>query len=80
MKRTTQKLNWWRCSCCNASVLTRKVRGSGEIVRLAKTPVYIILDATSSDTYYYNGEWVQGREVQDGLIAYRKHKCNIGRK
>ena len=80
MKRTSARMNWWRCGCCGASVLTRKIKGSGEIVRLAKTPVYIILDATSSDVFYYNGEWVNGREVRDGLIAYRKHKCNIGRK
>lgn len=79
-KRTTKKPNWGRCGFCNAPVLTRRTKGTNKVVTLSKTPVYIILDPLSKDTFWYNGSWVHGREVSDGVVAYRKHKCTCMRK
>lgn len=79
-QKISQKPNWFRCGFCNAPVLTRRIKGSKKIVTLSPTPIYIILDENSKSTYYYNGEWVHGREVSDGLVAYRKHKCACMRK
>ncbi len=74
-KRTTQKPNWCRCGFCNEPVLTRRTKGTNKIVTLSKTPVNIILDPLSKETFWYNGAWVHGRQVLDGLVAYRKHRC-----
>lgn len=74
-KRTSQKPNWGRCGFCNAPVLTRRTKGTNKIVTLCKTPVYIILDPTSKEEFFYEGKWVKGRQQQDGLKAYRRHRC-----
>lgn len=74
-KRTMKKPNWNRCQRCNRPILTRRIKETGEVVFLCKEPVYIILDPLSKDTFWHNGSWVHGREVADGLVAYRKHKC-----
>ena len=74
-KRTSQKPNWGRCGFCNSPVLTRRMKGTNKIVTLCKSPVYIILDPLSKETFWYNGAWVNGREHSDGIAAYRKHRC-----
>ncbi len=74
-KRTTKKPNWNRCQRCNRPILTRRIKETGEVVFLCKEPVYIILDPLSKEIFWYNGSWVHGRAVSDGLVAYRKHKC-----
>lgn len=79
-RRISGKPNWFRCGFCDKPILTRRVKGSNKLVTLSRTPVYIIIDPSSPDTFYYGGEWVQGREVSDGLVAYRKHKCPCMRK
>ena len=80
MKRTSEKVNWWRCGFCGSPVLTRRLKGCNKVVTLSRTPVYIILDETSRDVFYYNGAWVHGREHPDGIAAYRKHRCACTRK
>ena len=74
-KRTSQKPNWGRCGFCNAPVLTRRTKGTNKIVTLSKTPVYIIIDPTSKEEFWYEGKWVKGREHQEGLKAYCRHRC-----
>lgn len=74
-KRTMKKPNWGRCGTCNRPILTRRIKGTKEVVFLCKEPVYIILNPLSKSVYWYEGSWVRGDEHPNGIKAYRKHRC-----
>lgn len=77
--KISKKPNWGKCGFCDAAVTMRRERETKKVVTLNKSPVYIILDPKSPEVYWYNGSWVHGRIVADGLVAYRKHKCKCMR-
>lgn len=74
MRYKNSKPNWGRCGFCNAPVLPRRLKGTNRMVNLAKDKYQILLD-DNGETFFYDGKWVRGRVVSDGLTAYRKHIC-----
>lgn len=75
-RRTTKKPNWGRCGFCNESVLPRRLKGTNRMINLSKTVYQILLD-DSGEEFFYDGKMVRGREVSDGLTAYKPHRCRV---
>ena len=64
-----------RCRFCGCSVLTRRIKGTKDIVILSPAKYNFLLKESGADKFYYNGKMNRGVEVCDGLIGYKEHKC-----